>query len=247
LALGRELVRNLELDARGSTLERWLAHHLAELMIEAERANGPAKAEAEARAADLILRLWAKRRDLPVAADPLGGYREAIETLSRLIPDRNPWAAYAGRGGSEQVLHDLFDCMARIVVGGLLLTMASEPRQMAPAEQAAMERDELALREHLEWWERAIRPDPHLIVRHFVGPGDEVDDPNDGLAAEAERSAMAAPNEAEDQGGEQEEDGGDEHCDDAELERRAREVVTTCLERFQQDLASLVDRFSTPA
>jgi hypothetical protein len=179
LALGRAIIQNLELGARGGMLERWFAHHLAELTIAAETEVGPAKAEVEARAADLILRLWARRRDLPAAADPLGEYRKAIEVLSHLMPDANPWSALGRRGGQEQIFRELFDCMTRVVVGGLVLTLANLPRPVAPAEEAAMEQEELALRKQLDWWSDAIRPAPPRIYREFVDGDDlQADDPD---------------------------------------------------------------------
>ena len=260
MALGRELVRNLELDARGAMLERWIAHHLAELMAEAERATGPAKDEAEARAADLVLRLWARRRDLPAAADPLGSYREAIAVLSRLLPDRNPWAVYARHDGPEQVFHALFDCMARVVVCSLLLTVARPPREVAPAEEAAMEREELELREHLDWWEKAIPQALPSIVKRLVGTDDKLAVPSTDSAKEGETPAAAVPRStggqppaqsAEDgveEVADEEEDFNGNEADDvsgdlAARKLRAHEAVTVHLERLQQELATLVERW----
>lgn len=68
LELGRAIVRELELEARGKVLERWLAHHLAELMAEADRAIGLEKAPAERQVVDLILRLWSRREEMQEAA-----------------------------------------------------------------------------------------------------------------------------------------------------------------------------------
>jgi hypothetical protein len=136
-----------------------MAHHLAALIAEAEAASGNAKMEAEARAADLILRLWDRRRKLHEAADPLGPCREAIEVLSRLRAERNPWQVHFGRSGPEGLLANLFDNMAKIVVGGLLLTRAGKLREIAPPEEAALSPEEVVLREQLVWWEAVITPD----------------------------------------------------------------------------------------
>ncbi|MBZ4421774.1 hypothetical protein [Myxococcus sp. RHSTA-1-4] len=248
LALGRELVRNLELDARGTMLERWLAHHLAELMVEAEKATGSAKADAVARAADIILRLWAKRRDMPATADPLGGYREAIAVLSRLMPDHNPWESYARQGDEEQVLHALFDCMARVVVCGLLRT-ALRPREVGAAEKEALEPEELALREQLDWWEKVI-----------FGPEDNQAVPSTNAGEEGEPRAAAAlgqtggqSSDPSDEHGGSEEEASDGAYDSDEVEDangnraalrlRAHEAATKHLERFQQELATLIQRW----
>ncbi len=102
LALGQAIVRELELDDRGAVLERWLAHHLAELMSEADREVGPTKAAAEQQAVDLILRLWMHRRVLPEPVDPLGGYRDAIAVLGRLMPEADPWARYRRHGSYKK-------------------------------------------------------------------------------------------------------------------------------------------------
>lgn len=264
MALGRELIRNLKLDAHGTVLERWLAHHLAELMVEAENETGPTQAEAEARATDIILRLWAKRRDLPAAADPLGGYRRAIEVLSRLRPEQNPWTAYAHHGGLEQVFHNLFDCMARIVMCSLVMTEERSSREVAPAEAAAMDREELDLLELFEWWEKAFKPAQTVVVQRFFGPDGKLPIPDDNSVKEGEPPMTVVPeligeqphDQSDVDGAEEESDeeeefddayDGDEtndiNSDSAEIKQRVREAMTTELVRLQQELAKLIDRW----
>jgi hypothetical protein len=86
--------------------------------------------------------------------------------------------------------------MARVVVGSLLLTMAQPPREVAPAVEAAMDREELALREHLTWWEHAIRPAQPSLAQHLmrlIGPDGNLAVPATGTAEEGKSRAAAAP------------------------------------------------------
>ena len=94
MALGQAIVRQLELQDCGAVLERWLAHHLAEVIAEAEQAVGPAKAAFDAQAVALVLKLCAHRRALPEPGDPHGGYRKAVEVLGGLVPEAGLWAHF---------------------------------------------------------------------------------------------------------------------------------------------------------
>ena len=227
-----------------------MAHHLAGLITEADTASGDTRALAETRAVDLILRLWARRRDLRDAADPLGPCRDAVNMLSRLRAERNPWLAYSGRGGPEGMLADIFDNMAKVVVGGVLLTQAGKLREIAPAEEAALSPEEVALREQLAWWEAAITPEIPDILKvlrrtrvHTVAEmsshagdleelsdlGETISVPGgaaDNSSLPGEGSQLAA---ADDPGG------------IPPATRRPQEQVTEALERLQADFARLVD------
>jgi hypothetical protein len=250
LDLGREFVRNLDLGDRGATLERWMAHHLAALIAEAEAASGDAKAAAEARAADLILRLWDRRRDLHEAADPLGPCRDAVEVLSRLRAERNPWLAHRGHGGPEGLLADLFDNMARVVVGGILLTRAGELREVSAAEEAALSPEEVALREQLAWWEAAVTPDipenlGRLLRIRFAAAA--AASGQDGGQEPSPDLSNVDPGQG-DVAGESPPTGDkaqDEFLNEPEeippKTRRPKEQVTEALERLQAELARLVE------
>ncbi|MCW3477551.1 hypothetical protein [Limobrevibacterium gyesilva] len=227
-----------------------MAHHLAALITEAEAANGDAKAVAETRAADLILRLWERRRDLHEAGDPLGPCRDAVEVLSRLRAERNPWLAHRGRGGPEGLLANMFDNMARVVVGGILLTQAGKLREMAPAEEAALSPEEVALREQLAWWEAAVTPEipdnlkALLRIRFVAAAGASGQDGGQEASTDLGK-AGSVPGDAADKSPPTSDEAQYEFLGEPEevppKTRRPREQVTEALERLQAEFARLVD------
>lgn len=152
MALGQAIVGQLELSERGSVLDRWLAHHVAELMMQADKAVGQEKEEADARIVDIILKLWADRRILPAHTDPLGGYRQAIAILGALMPEANPWARYRGAGSEEALLRELFETMSRIVVGGILLTTSALGSTLPNSMVESLETEERRLKSDLDRW-----------------------------------------------------------------------------------------------
>ena len=154
------IVRQLELAARGEVLEHWLAHHLAEVIAEADNSVGPSKEGAEARAVDLILRLWRHRRALPEPVDPLGGYRDAIKILGQLMPDSDPWNRLYRPDTNDyaDLLRDMFEILSKSVVFGLLLTQVSHTRPISEAESKGLEKEEKYLLSALEHWKQFVPP-----------------------------------------------------------------------------------------
>ncbi|MGH3688648.1 MAG: hypothetical protein ACRDT7_00700 [Microbacterium sp.] len=71
-----------------------MAHYLAERMASLEHKSGSARASAESEIADLILRLWALRRHLPIGRLPLAEVDEVEAAIVRLAPGRRPWAYF---------------------------------------------------------------------------------------------------------------------------------------------------------
>ena len=188
LALGQAIVRQLELEDRGAVLERWLAHHLSEVIAEADRAVGPAKAASEAQAVHLVLKLWAHRRALPEPVDPLGGYRKAVEVLGRLVPEANPWAYRRRSETYDGLLREMFELLSRIVLAGLLLTQVSRARPVTEEEYRGLEDEELYLQSVFEQWipffpRPQSRPD---IKMEFVG-ADTAEDAEIGTDRKSER------------------------------------------------------------
>ncbi|MFS0711815.1 hypothetical protein [Brevundimonas phoenicis] len=84
IALGRRLVDLLDRDGRNDLLQRWMAHHVAELM-DAAAAPG-ASDDDKARCRDAVLALWAHRNDLPEAVRPFRNLAVVVRTLERLDP-----------------------------------------------------------------------------------------------------------------------------------------------------------------
>lgn len=91
LELGKLLAAELE---QTDTLGRWIAHYLAERMTSLEQKTGSESGIAEAEVADLILRLWALRRQMPGRRLPLAEVDEVEAAIERLAPGRRPWAYF---------------------------------------------------------------------------------------------------------------------------------------------------------
>lgn len=87
IALGRRLVDALASEGHDDVLSKWMAHHIANLMIDAERAPpGSQRAEAERTCMEGVLRLWAHRNVLPNGARPFENAEAALGTLTKLDP-----------------------------------------------------------------------------------------------------------------------------------------------------------------
>ena len=211
-------------------LDRWIAHHLAEVIAEADRAVGPAKAASQAQAVDLVLKLWTHRRALPEPVDPLGGYRKAVEVLGRLMPDANPWAYHRPSDTYDGLLREMFELLSTIVIAGILLTQVSRVRPTTEEEAEALEEDERYLYSTLEQW-------MSFVVRSPSKPEIEIK----FVSTSTSEGAEADP-ESEGAG-----DAGDEdRTSDKQVifdEASLHAVIVSKLERMQIDLADLLTRW----
>lgn len=152
LGVGRVIVRQLELDARGELPTRWMAHHLAELIETAERSEGNERQSAEDRAVDLIIKLWASRRALPFPADPLAGYGQAIKVLASMVPGGDPWRIYGRRETNDDLLREMYAALVHLVMSGLLLTRGPEIRAIDNSEWRALTDEERELVAFFDRW-----------------------------------------------------------------------------------------------
>ncbi len=71
------------------TLGRWMAHHVAELVAEAEAATDNDRDTKQALLRDAVLALWAHRFELPTGKRPFGEFEPILRTLADLDPE-NP-------------------------------------------------------------------------------------------------------------------------------------------------------------
>ncbi|OSC31541.1 hypothetical protein B8W69_03585 [Mycobacterium vulneris] len=68
-------------------LGRWMAEYLAEVLAKSERLSGQARDSARREAFDVVLQLWQRRRELPMAGTPLGNFDNIFAALDRLAGD----------------------------------------------------------------------------------------------------------------------------------------------------------------
>ncbi len=87
LGVGKQLVRQLGLRDSVDTLGRWLAHALAEKLLAVEGAPAAEKPARQAEAIDLILKLWAHRRDFPRGTRPFEDPEGLAMALAQLDPN----------------------------------------------------------------------------------------------------------------------------------------------------------------
>ncbi|QTR55105.1 hypothetical protein J9260_08510 [Thiothrix unzii] len=89
MSLGKRLIEEFELDivGRENILSRWMAHYIAEKIIDAETAVDSEKQEAENSCVEAILDLWWERNSLPDGRRPFEKFEPIWETLEGLNPN----------------------------------------------------------------------------------------------------------------------------------------------------------------
>lgn len=87
LNLGKLLVKELGLESSVDTLSCWMAHYIAQQMIEIENATGADKEAAEEKCIETILKLWKHRAYYETGDKPFEKFEPIFQTLDRLNPD----------------------------------------------------------------------------------------------------------------------------------------------------------------
>jgi len=163
--LGRKLVDELGLEPSVDTLGRWMAHYIADLIVNAENTTGEEKNIAEKKCFDAILELWKHRTELPDGKRPFEELEPVIRTIESLDPcDDTPRYFRSARlpqgKGEEKSEADRWidiivglDYSAKILIGYCL----------AEAARAAIDKSEewVKLAESAETEDSA----PELVVR----------------------------------------------------------------------------------
>ena len=105
LALGRKLVDELGLEPSVDTLGRWMAHYIAELILELETVEDQTKQSAEKRCFEAILALWSHRAELPTGKRPFRELEPIVRAVESLDPEsdipRYFRSVHASRGKEE--------------------------------------------------------------------------------------------------------------------------------------------------
>ena len=143
--LGKHLVTELELQESRDTLAKWLAHHLAELMLAAERARRPEeKNTAEDRAVKTILKVWQHRATLPGNANPLAPYRNILGILSQMAPAPDRWPTLV-QNHPMTTLYKRFPRLMRALIIRQLPRAGKERRESREILHKFLESDESRL------------------------------------------------------------------------------------------------------
>jgi hypothetical protein len=253
LALGRQIADHLGLTSGDDVVAHWLAHHLAELIDQADHADPSAKQAIQDRAVETILKLWAHRRALPEPADPLSGFRLAIDVLGRMSPKADPWARSKAQPTPpvlyfEPVLSDIFQTLSRTVVGGLFLTLNARLRPLSEIEAAMLSEEEDELLEQLSDWIDYVSRKPRAptiqvrLVRSAPqgkkAEGDaHADDADDEVIVIGGPEAHEAPEEAP----------GSEPSGEAQYQaavlsnlKEARDQIDRLIDRWERSVADAV-------
>jgi hypothetical protein len=112
LRLGHLVAEGLDTN---DLLGRWIAHHLADLMLQATAARGSEKQRLSAECSNLILRLWKHKADVPFLREPLVSLEAVARGLAYLDPERSPWPRLEPITIASQVDPDQAESDARIV------------------------------------------------------------------------------------------------------------------------------------
>lgn len=177
LELGKEIAGSL---SQSDVLGRWMAHHLSDLIIQAENATG-AEADVRREATTAILALWDHRAAFPSSAPPLGAFEPAFRALERLSEPQDPWSFYRmfppGREPSEDDMVGAPLLRVALSLEENVRGIAGEIVALAAQEAADKEAKWLKLSEHLEEDEQRASRDALLrLARTLETYTDGADD-----------------------------------------------------------------------
>ena len=135
MGLGRHLVRELGLQDGVDTLGRWMAHHVAELIRNAEKVKTRAEKKNNQRlAVDTILKIWERRASLPGDAYPLSGFRDVARIVSVLTLSANPFR-FNAQDSRQEIAADLFDGLTHLII---VLLFTEAPRIPKKTDKRAL-------------------------------------------------------------------------------------------------------------
>lgn len=163
------------------TLGRWMAHHIADLIVSAENARGEEKGLAEKNCFEAILALWRHRAELPNGKRPFESLEPVIRAIESLDPENETPRYFRSTRrpddeGKEQsepenwlAMVDGLDYSAKVLIGYCL----------SEAARAAVDKSK-------EWVKLAEAAEaelgvPEIVIRFVSG--------NDSLATDLDLNA----------------------------------------------------------
>lgn len=145
MELGKYLVRELDFEDGVDTLGRWMAHHLSELIHEAENGKSEEKRlKANQQTTETILKIWEHRKNLPRETYPLAKYEDLLKVIDRLRISSNPYRfeSYNLQNRTDQIASMLFDTFTRLILTLLLMKTESIKSQKKVDDVAVEALDE---------------------------------------------------------------------------------------------------------
>lgn len=88
--LGKELVKELELEPGVDTLSKWMAHYISEQIAIAENSTGEEKEKAKQKCFNTILKLWERRDRLPNGSRPFEDFEQIFQVLKKIDLKNDP-------------------------------------------------------------------------------------------------------------------------------------------------------------
>src|SRR5215213_835568 len=132
LELGRLITQQLGGD-RPDVLSRWMAHHVAELIVDAERQrDSPAGRAIRARVAEAILQLWTHRLSVESHLNPFGDLKSVAHTLRTLNRNENGWLSF--NAGAISQVYDAFRRLVLCIVFKRMETLEEARKAVSRAQ-----------------------------------------------------------------------------------------------------------------
>lgn len=151
LELGKAIADNL---SQSDVLGRWMAHHISDLIIQAENTTGAEANRIRREATTAILALWNHRAAFSSPAQPLDAFEPVFRALERLSEPHDPWSFYRmfppGHEPSEDDMVAAPLLRIALSLEETVRGVTGEIVALAAQEAADKEAKWLKLSEHLE-------------------------------------------------------------------------------------------------
>lgn len=143
--LGERLVEKLESDQHGDLLSKWMAHHIARLMKEAETASDSEKKTAERDCADAIMKLWSHRAFIWREDRPFQSFDPIFRTIERIADDNSYFYFQKQETNERNSWLDLAEAVDRVARSIISFSLA-----VAAEQSSTKETDWIKLAEKVE-------------------------------------------------------------------------------------------------